>query len=69
MRIHWLIGAIALLISSCAVYKELQPKANVVGDVSYGVLEMHPGAAVTGELRRMTAPERPPLQLAASNDA
>lgn len=48
---------------------ELQPKANVVGDVSYQVLEMHPGAVITGEMKPLTTPERPALQLAASNDA
>lgn len=48
---------------------ELQPRANVVGDVSYQVLEMHPGAAITGEMKPLTTPERPSLQLAASNDA
>lgn len=48
---------------------ELQPKADVVGDVSYQMLEMHPGAAITGEMKPLTTPVRPSLQLAASNDA
>ncbi|MBI3155611.1 MAG: polymer-forming cytoskeletal protein [Burkholderiales bacterium] len=47
---------------------ELQPKARVVGDVSYQVLEMHPGATITGELAPLDRPERPALQLAAAND-
>jgi cytoskeletal protein CcmA (bactofilin family) len=48
---------------------ELQPKAKVKGDVSYQVLEMHPGAAITGEMTPTSSSDRPPLQLAASNDA
>lgn len=47
---------------------ELQPKACVVGDVSYQMLEMHPGATITGELAPLDRPERPALQLAASNE-
>lgn len=30
---------------------ELQPKASIVGDVRYEVLEMHQGATIDGELR------------------
>lgn len=46
---------------------ELQPKATIVGDVRYEVLEMHQGATIDGELRPMSAAERPGLKLAASN--
>jgi cytoskeletal protein CcmA (bactofilin family) len=46
---------------------ELQPKAAVVGDVRYEVLEMHQGATIDGELRPMGATEKPALKLAASN--
>ena len=46
---------------------ELQPKAQITGDVRYEVLEMHQGATIDGELRPMGAPERPGLKLAASN--
>lgn len=46
---------------------ELQPKASIVGDVRYEVLEMHQGANIDGELRPMSAAERPGLKLAASN--
>jgi cytoskeletal protein CcmA (bactofilin family) len=46
---------------------ELQPKAVVVGDVRYEVLEMHPGASIHGELTPAKADERPGLKLAASN--
>lgn len=48
---------------------ELQPKAHVVGDVRYELLEMHAGARIEGELRHATADGRPALKLAASNDA
>lgn len=48
---------------------ELQPKARVVGDVHYELLEMHPGAVIDGELRPLKAEEKPSLKLAASNDA
>jgi cytoskeletal protein CcmA (bactofilin family) len=46
---------------------ELQPKASIVGDVRYEVLEMHQGATIDGELRPMNAAEKPGLKLAASN--
>jgi len=46
---------------------ELQPKATIVGDVTYEVLEMHQGATIHGELRPMKAQDKPALKLAASN--
>jgi len=46
---------------------ELQPKAVIVGDVRYEALEMHQGATIDGELRPMSAAEKPGLKLAASN--
>jgi cytoskeletal protein CcmA (bactofilin family) len=46
---------------------ELQPKASIVGDVRYEVLEMHQGATIDGELRPLKAEEKPALKLAASN--
>jgi cytoskeletal protein CcmA (bactofilin family) len=46
---------------------ELQPKAQIAGDVRYEVLEMHQGATIDGELRPLGAAERPGLKLAASN--
>ncbi len=45
---------------------ELQPNANVVGDVSYQALEMHQGATIDGELRPLKREDRPPLKLAVS---
>lgn len=47
---------------------ELQPKARVVGDVRYELLEMHPGAMVEGELKPLKSAEKPALKLAASNE-
>ncbi len=48
---------------------ELQPKANIAGDVSYKALEMHQGAVIFGQLRptAQEAEEKPMLKLAASN--
>jgi len=46
---------------------ELQPKAAIVGNVRYEVLEMHQGATIDGELKPLKADERPGLKLAASN--
>ena len=46
---------------------ELQPKAAIVGDVRYEVLEIHQGATIDGELKPLKADERPGLKLAASN--
>lgn len=48
---------------------ELQPKARIIGNVRYELLEMHPGALIEGELRPAKSAERPALKLAASNDA
>jgi cytoskeletal protein CcmA (bactofilin family) len=48
---------------------ELQPKARIVGNVRYEVLEMHQGALIDGELRPLKAVDKPSLILAASNDA
>jgi cytoskeletal protein CcmA (bactofilin family) len=47
---------------------ELQPKASIVGDVRYEILEMHQGATIDGELRPLKADEKPALKLAASNE-
>ena len=50
---------------------ELQPKANITGDVSYRALEMHQGAVITGQLRPLvpagSEEEKPLLKLAANN--
>jgi cytoskeletal protein CcmA (bactofilin family) len=47
---------------------ELQPKARIVGDVRYERLEMHQGAVIDGELRTLSAEEKPALRLAAANE-
>lgn len=50
---------------------ELQPKARIVGDVSYKSLEMHRGAVVDGRLLPSAgatgSEEKPTLKLAANN--
>lgn len=48
---------------------ELQPKARIIGDVRYERLEMHQGASIDGELRPLSAEEKPALRLAASKEA
>ena len=53
----------------CTGLLELQPTARIEGDISYQLLEMHPGAVVEGELKPLKMSEKPPLMLAASNDA
>ena len=47
---------------------ELQPKAQVVGNVHYKALEMHQGAAIAGQLfpTAVLAIEKPPLKLASN---
>jgi cytoskeletal protein CcmA (bactofilin family) len=48
---------------------ELQPKAQIHGDVQYRALEMHQGAVIAGQLQPMgqAAADKPVLKLAASN--
>jgi cytoskeletal protein CcmA (bactofilin family) len=48
---------------------ELQPKAQIVGNVQYAALEMHQGAVIAGLLQPMgqESAEKPVLKLAASN--
>lgn len=40
---------------------ELQPKARIVGDVRYELLEMQQGATIDGELRPLKAEDKPAL--------
>lgn len=65
---HVIIGGEVLGPVHCDELLELQPKARIVGDVSYGTLEMHHGASINGALRSLKSAERPGLKLAASND-
>lgn len=49
---------------------ELQPKARIVGDVSYQALEMHQGATIDGQLHPLKSDDRSglaALKLASSN--
>lgn len=47
---------------------ELQPKAQIEGDVSYRALEMHQGAVISGQLKPLlVGDEKPLLKLAANN--
>jgi len=56
---------------------ELQPKARIVGDVTYESLEMHQGATIDGGLQHRAAgtkllieeDKQSPLKLAASNES
>jgi len=75
-RVHGKVNAAHVIINGSVVgpvisheLLELQPKACVVGNVRYEVLEMHPGATIDGELKSLKGAEKPPLTLAASNDA
>lgn len=61
-------GQITGTVHACELL-ELQPKARILGDVRYELLEMHQGAQVEGELRPLKSAEKPALILAASNDA
>jgi cytoskeletal protein CcmA (bactofilin family) len=75
-RIHGKVRASHVIINGeikgpvfCDEMLELQPKARIVGDVRYEVMEMHPGALIDGELRPMKSGDKPALKLAASNEA
>jgi cytoskeletal protein CcmA (bactofilin family) len=49
---------------------ELQPKAQITGDVTYRALEMHQGAVIAGQLTPLPmgeGDEKPLLKLAANN--
>lgn len=74
-RVHGKVRAGHVIINGeicgpvqCDEMLELQPKARIVGDVRYEVLEMHPGATIEGELRPLKSGEKPALKLAASNE-
>ena len=45
----------------CAALLEIQPKARIIGDVSYKVLEMHGGAQVLGRLTHHDSSGAEPL--------
>ncbi len=74
-RVHGKVKAGHVIINGevhgpvhCTELLELQPKARVVGDIRYELLEMHAGAQVGGELTPLRHAEKPALKLAASNE-
>lgn len=64
---HVIINGTVVGPISSSTLLELQPKAQITGDVRYEVLEMHQGATIDGELRPLKADEKPSLKLAAAN--
>lgn len=75
-RVHGKVKASHVIINGqvhgpvhCTELLELQPKAQVMGDIRYELLEMHAGAVVGGELKPLRSADKPALKLAASNEA
>ena len=75
-RVHGKVKASHVIINGevhgpvhCTELLELQPKARVLGDIKYELLEMHAGAQVGGELTPLRQAEKPALKLAASNES
>lgn len=75
-RVHGKVSAAHVIINGsvrgpvhASEMLELQPRASIVGDVRYEVLEMHPGATIDGELKPLKPHDKPTLKLAAANDA
>lgn len=75
-RVHGKVKASHVIINGevhgpvhCTELLELQPKARVMGDIKYEMLEMHAGAQVGGELTPLRNAEKPALKLAASNES
>jgi len=66
---HVIINGVVNGSVSSSEMLELQPKARVVGDVRYELLEMHPGSIVEGELKPLKSAEKPTLKLATSKIA
>jgi cytoskeletal protein CcmA (bactofilin family) len=65
---HVIINGSVVGPVECDGLLELQPKARIEGDVRYGTIEMHQGAAIDGEVRTIKpSEERPALKLAASS--
>jgi cytoskeletal protein CcmA (bactofilin family) len=65
---HVIINGSVIGPVECDGLLELQPKARIEGDVRYGTIEMHQGAAIDGEVRTIKpSEERPALKLAASS--
>ncbi len=75
-RVHGKVKASHVIINGevhgpihCTELLELQPKARVMGDIRYELLEMHAGAQVGGELTPLRNSEKPALKLAALKEA
>lgn len=65
---HVIINGTVVGPVECDDLLELQPKARIQGDVRYGMIEMHQGAGIDGEVRTIKpSEERPALKLAASS--
>jgi len=65
---HVIINGTVVGPVECDDLLELQPKARIHGDVRYGMIEMHQGAGIDGEVRTIKpSEERPALKLAASS--
>ena len=65
---HVIINGSVIGPVECDDLLELQPKARIQGDVRYGMIEMHQGAAIDGEVRTIKpSEERPALKLAATS--
>ena len=65
---HVIINGSVIGPVECDGLLELQPKARIEGDVRYGTIEMHQGAAMDGEVRTIKpSEERPALKLAAAS--
>ena len=65
---HVIINGTVIGPVECDELLDLQPKASIEGEVRYGKIEMHQGAAIDGELRTIRpSEERPALKLAASS--
>src|SRR5688572_4748499 len=61
---HVIINGSVIGPVECDGLLELQPKARIEGNVRYGTIEMHQGAAIDGEVRTIKpSEERPALKL------
>lgn len=65
---HVIINGQVIGTVHAAELLELQPKAQVKGDVHYKALEMHQGSMIAGQLfpTAVLAGQKPPLELASS---
>lgn len=66
---HVIINGLVLGPVHATELLELQPKAQITGNVHYKALEMHQGATIAGQLipTNLLAAEKAPLKLASNN--